>query len=223
VLFQVLCGYQRSTSSLHVAKSPVDSFTSALNPSESTPFQGNGEVIPPKQCHAKRHSPTSAQMVIQQPSSQEKTAAPACHCPHHRFENKSNHFHELLLFLSSADTEWSRQFKHFTSKCSVNNGCTVVILRGRLEEIKHSLKILHAFLTLRWIILLNLKINAWASFLCSNSTRNKKSLFCFALSEGAKGFVFWGNGLLICFNKGFFKNLELLKAIGAYFLSLHLI
>lgn len=125
--------------------------------------------------HHQALSPASAPTSTQQPSSQEKTAAPTCHHPHRRFENKSNHFHELLLLLSSADTEWSWQFKHFTSKCSVNNGCTLMFLRGRLEEIKHSLKILHAFLTLRWIILLNLKINAWASFLCSNSVREKKN------------------------------------------------
>lgn len=53
--------------------------------------------------------------------------------------------------------------------------------------------------------------------------KKKKSLFCLPLSEGAKGFVFWGNGLLICFNKGFFNNPKLLKAIHASLLSLHLI
>lgn len=98
-----------------------------------------------------------------------------------------------------------------------------MFLRGRLEEIKHSLKILHAFLALRWIILLNLKINGIGLLLVFKQHKKKKSLFCPPLSEGAKDFVFWGNGLLICFNKGFFKNLELLKAIHASLVSLHLI
>lgn len=114
---------------------------------------------------------------------QVKRAAPACHCPHRRFENKSNHSHEL----SSADTEWSWQFKHFTSKYSANNGCTVLFLRGCLQEIKHSLKILHAFLTPRWIILLNLKINTRAS-LCSNSVRKTNCCFVFLWLKQPRGF-----------------------------------
>lgn len=131
-----------------------------------------------KQRRTSRHSPASAPASTQKPRSQDKTAAPACHHPHCRLGNRSNHFHELLLLLSSADTEGSWQQKHFTSKCSVNNGCTVLFLPGCWEEIKHSLKIVHTFLTPRWIILLNLKINAWTSFLCSKSFREKEENHC---------------------------------------------
>lgn len=166
-----------------------------------------------KQCHTSRHS-ASAPASTQKPCSQENTAAPACHHPHCRLEIKSNHFQELLLLLSSGDTEGSWQLKHFTSKCSGNNGCPVLFLSGCLEEIKHSLHILHAFLTPRWIILLHLNTNAWTSFLCSKSLREKEKTFaCLPLPEGAIGIVFWGKSLLVCSNKGLFKNLELLKAI----------
>lgn len=50
-----------------------------------------------------------------------------------------------------------------------------MFLRGRLEEIKHSLKILHAFLALRWIILLNLKINGIGLLLVFKQHKKKKN------------------------------------------------